>query len=95
MALIHESLYQNDDIENVDICQYINKLIAHTQNIDTNIKVTINVAVDKIDFSLDTALPLGLIINELITNSYKHAFPKDTKGMINISIEENVLEKSY
>ena len=95
MALIHESLYQNYDIENVDIYQYINKLIAHTQNIDTNNNVAINVCVDKINLSLDTALPLGLIINELITNSYKHAFPKDTKGMINISIEENVLEKSY
>ena len=95
MALIHESLYQNDDIENVDISQYINKLIVYTQNIDTNSKVTLNVSVDKINFSLDTALPLGLIINELITNSYKHAFPKNTEGMINISIKENVLENNY
>ena len=70
-------------------------LIVYTQNIDTNSKVTLNVSVDKINFSLDTALPLGLIINELITNSYKHAFPKNTEGMINISIKENVLENSY
>ena len=95
MALIHESLYQNDDIENVDIRKYINQLIAHTQNIGTNNKVVINVSVENIDFSLDTALPLGLIINELITNSYKHAFPKNTEGMINISIHKNVLENSY
>ena len=95
MALIHESLYQNENIENVDIRKYINQLITHIQNIEKNSKVTINVFIDAMHFSLDTALPLGLIINELITNSYKHAFPKNTEGMINISIQKNVLENNY
>jgi len=96
MALIHESLYQNESIEKVNISLYINQLILHEQNIEKNNNVNFNITINKIDFYIETALPLGLIINELITNSYKHAFSDGIGGTINITIEEdNLLENKY
>ena len=94
MALIHESLYQNNNIEKVDISYYLTQLIQYIQNIETNKKVNFNISIKKIEFYLETALPLGLIINELITNSYKHAFTDEIEGTINITIED-LLENEY
>jgi two-component sensor histidine kinase len=89
MALIHDSLYQHENIENVDIREYIQKLITHIQEIENNKNVAINIFINSIYFSIDTAVPLGLIINELLTNSFKHGFPNNREGIINIIIKQN------
>jgi len=88
MALIHQSLYQNDDMGKVAIREYINNLVQHIKDSETENKISINLSFNKLYFDLETALPLGLIINELITNSYKHAFPDGITGTITISIVE-------
>ncbi|MCH8328501.1 MAG: PAS domain S-box protein, partial [Candidatus Marinimicrobia bacterium] len=87
MALLHEKLYQSTSISVIDIDDYIRSLVeylAHTY--DTASKgVKINIKVDDVSLDLDTAIPLGLIINELISNTMKHAFPSGTGGTVNLS----------
>lgn len=86
MSLVHEKLYHSRDLRNIDFGEYINDLaVSLFQSYNThpgNIKLNINV--DNIYLDIDHAIPTGLIINELITNSLKYAFPKDIKGEITI-----------
>ncbi len=88
MALIHEKLYKGEDLAQVDLSQYIRDLF--TELVQLN-KVRENVhyrtAIDPdLVLDLDTMVPLGLILNELITNSFKHAFTDRPDGFINLRI---------
>lgn len=88
MVLIHENLYHRENIGEIDFQEYIQSL---TQNIkdtfgDKTKNITFIVEAVEIYFDIETAVPLGLICNELITNSMKHAFPDNKKGTILISI---------
>ena len=86
MALIHAKLYQSEDLSSIKLKDYIETLTSElliTYAVNSNIKLTINI--DDISLNMETAIPLGLIINELFTNSLKHAFP-DNKGEISIKI---------
>jgi PAS domain S-box-containing protein len=86
MALIHERLYQSTDLKSIDFGDYIKTLstdLYRTYVPDTTlIKLNLNLENEMVD--IDTTVPLGLIINELITNSLKHAFTDGHKGEINI-----------
>jgi two-component sensor histidine kinase len=87
MALIHETLYQSKDLSRINFAEYLQKLVAHVSR-SYRIRpdaVKINVKVDDVSLPIDTAVPCGLIINELAANSLKYAFPADTKGEINIT----------
>jgi PAS domain S-box-containing protein len=89
IALIHESLYQSTDISNINFKNYVEILvedIMHSYNVDTN---QIKTMLELCDFELgiETAIPLGLIINELISNSLKHAF--NGKGEIRVVLEKD------
>jgi|GEM_PF-1914137 len=96
MALVHEKLYQSSDLRDIDFKEYINDLAANlfeSYRKSENIKININVK--DIFLDIDLAIPTGLIINELITNSLKYAFPGSMKGEINISFrstDENSFE---
>ncbi len=88
MALIHEKLYMANDFANIDLNDYIKSVsdeLLRSYNVATD-KITLNMEVEKIYFTIDTAIPLGLILNELITNSIKYAFPKDKNGIITIQL---------
>jgi PAS domain S-box-containing protein len=86
MAIIHERLYQSEDLKTINFGKYIRTLameLLRTYNISSDlIKLYINVKDVKLD--INTAISLGLIINELVSNSMKHAFPDGTNGEINI-----------
>jgi two-component sensor histidine kinase len=87
MALIHETLYQSKDLSRINFAEYLQKLVAHVSR-SYRIRpdaVKINVKVDNVSLPIDTAVPCGLIINELASNSLKYAFPADTGGEVNIS----------
>jgi len=99
MALIHDMLYKTKDFAGIDFSQYIQSLIRHLLNtylIDSN-DVKIHTQVEKVFLELNTAVPCGLILNELVTNSLKHAFPSGKKGEITIvvrSIENKIMRIS-
>ena len=87
MALIHEKLYQSD-LSHLELGDYLislSKEIFDTYNSTSNIDLKINV--DEVYVDVDTAIPIGLIVNELITNSIKYAFPNGENGTINISLK--------
>jgi len=90
MALIHESLYESDDFSKINPEKYIEKLIRSMAftfgSIDKQIEHELEI--DQIELSMDEAIPMALVINELLTNVYKHAFPNETVGKITIKLKE-------
>ncbi|HXP50299.1 MAG TPA: sensor histidine kinase, partial [Bacteroidia bacterium] len=83
MAAIHEKLYENNALSNINFNEYMKKLI--TQLIDTyqlkfNIKYNIEVDIDRVD--MDILIPIGLLSNEIISNSLKYAFSDDKKNNV-------------
>ena len=98
MALIHEDLYQGKDLASIDFDQYTRTLTARlTKSLgaDPN-RIITSVNIDNVFLGVDKAIPCGLIINELFTNSLKYAFPldkfKDKKGQICIDCHSNSAE---
>ena len=86
MALIHERLYQSTDLKRIDFGDYIRTLandLYHTYVMDISL-IKLNIDVDDIKLDINTSIPLGLILNELVTNSLKHAFSQGESGEINI-----------
>ena len=78
MALVHESLYKSEDLAHIDLQNYIETMSAQISSqfgADRNIHFSVKAA--GVEVGLDLAVPCGLILNELITNAYKHAFPGD------------------
>lgn len=77
MALIHETLYKNDDFSSIDFNKYLTDLISNIKKsyqLKKDVKTILNI--DKVVLQIGIALPLGLLTNELLTNSFKHAFSK-------------------
>jgi len=91
MALIHEQLYQSEDLVSINFIDYIKGLISHLSNsYQTELhKIKIEKKIENVQLSIDKAIPTGLIINELVSNSLKHAFPDNKKGKINIQMTLN------
>jgi PAS domain S-box-containing protein len=88
MALIHEKLYQSEDLARVDFSEYIRNLAAYLfRSYEVHAgAVRLGVEAEDVLLGVDTAIPCGLIINELVSNSLKHAFPGGTGGSINIRL---------
>ena len=87
MSIVHELLYQSKDFEKIDYRDYLKVLIAPLiQSMKPQDKdVSIELGVDEITLNVGTSIPLGLVINEIVTNSLKHGI-KDKKGRINIEM---------
>lgn len=90
MALIHKLLYESENLNKVDINNYIGALLGNIKQVylDKNKDITVAVDVTDVILDLDKAIPLGLILNELLTNSYKHAFTDRVSGEIYINIQK-------
>jgi two-component sensor histidine kinase len=92
IADIHEDLYQAEDLVRIDFDQYVRRLATNLiRSFRPDIKLKINI--NNVFFGIDTAIPCGLIINELVSNSLKYAFPEET-GEIEISAR-SVEKKHY
>ena len=88
MALIHEKLYKGDDLVQIDIAQYVKELFAELVQLN-NVRDTIRYRAEVdpgLTLDLDTMVPLGLVLNELITNSFKHAFAGREQGLIDLRL---------
>ncbi|MCG2612402.1 sensor histidine kinase [Flavobacterium sp. SM15] len=90
IALIHKTLYQSENFSSVPLESYLKELIHAIQTTYRNsaTKIETNVKAENIELNINTAIPLSLIINEIITNCFKHAFTGKENGVISITISK-------
>ncbi len=90
MALVHEKLYKSKDLSNLDMKEYIEDLSAAVmESYRANAeRVSLKIAAERIPLSIDLVVPCGLIINELLSNSLKYAFPGRRQGEIGIAVHK-------
>ncbi|MBM4240901.1 MAG: PAS domain S-box protein [Euryarchaeota archaeon] len=91
MALIHENLYQSEDLARINFSEYVNNLIEelfHSYGVNPDI-IEPNISVEDVTLNIETAIPCGLIINELISNSLKYAFPGGMSGEIILELHSD------
>lgn len=89
MAMIHQILYESSDFSHVDFSNVVQSLVSNlsaSYALDSS-RVQINIDTDQVLLSIDTSIPLGLILNELCTNAMKYAFSENRTGNINISLK--------
>ena len=88
MAMVHEKLYGSEELSKVDLSKYIDSLahyLFQSFGIDSE-KIVLKKDIEKISLDINTAIPLGLLLNELISNSLKHGFPDKEKGEVRVSM---------
>jgi PAS domain S-box-containing protein len=100
MALVHEKIYYSKDLANIRLRDYVNDLASDlfkSYNLSSG-NIEFKMEIEDIPIGIDTSIPCGLIINELLSNSLKHAFPENRKGEIKIEIRsanESEIEMAY
>lgn len=95
VALIHQRLYQSDDLAVIDMPAYVEDLVAYLKDcFDTGSRINFQREIEDIQLDVAQAVPLGLILNEAITNSIKYAFPCDAHGQISIILRQ-INENEY
>lgn len=95
MAFIHQRLYQHDNLKKINFGDYPQTLASdifksYVSNPD---QITLNIDTEDVTLDIDTAIPLGLILNELISNSLKYAFPDGRNGIL--TIKSNLIDSKY
>lgn len=91
MALIHQNLYEENNLTGIEVKQYFDKLtrsLFHSYNISPH-RIRLETDIQDLHLDVETVIPLGLIVNELITNSLKYAFPGDLEGTIKVKLQES------
>ncbi len=94
MALIHEQLYQTSNLAQVDVRPYIEKLTYHLEASYPD-RITLHLEIDDSSLEIDHAVTCGLIVNELVTNALKHAFPAEHHGAAYVRISFNRTGDGY
>lgn len=90
MSMLHERLYRSDDLSRIDMREYAQTLmnfLMRSYSINNNIQFTFDI--NDINLGIDSAIPCGLIINELLSNSLRHAFPENRQGNLFVSMTQN------
>jgi two-component sensor histidine kinase len=99
MSAVHETLHGSENLSEIDLKTYLHKVTlsvfqAYSTKLD---KVKLNTSIEKMPISINQASPIGLIINELISNSLKYGFPEERTGEITVSMKklDNELELTF
>jgi PAS domain S-box-containing protein len=90
MALVHERLYRSESLSRIDLGQYIvdlTGLLTESYEILPN-RIHLDLDVEEVPVSIDSAIPCGLILNELLSNAFKHAFPGGAQGTIHVRLRQ-------
>jgi len=91
MALVHQNLYNSGDFEHVDVNYYIKTLVSHLQNLYKIDEQKVSIEFDiqtSLELFIEKIIPLGLMINEAVSNAFKYAFTNRDKGLLQINIEQ-------
>jgi two-component sensor histidine kinase len=95
MSLIHQKLYNSENISTINMPNYIKELIEYLrESFSLGQRIRFELKIDPLELDVAQAIPLGLILNESITNSIKYAFPNDRMGMIYVTLEA-ISENKY
>jgi PAS domain S-box-containing protein len=86
MALIHEHLYRSENLDRIPLATYLQSLATIITGTFSGNRISLVTSLDPTDVSIETALPLGLIANELLTNAFKYAFPVQKEGEIQVHL---------
>ncbi len=91
IALVHEKLYRSQDLSRINFSDYIATIIGELRSsYRTGAReIGVTISTDDISLDIDTAIPCGLIINELVTNALKYAFPANSSGKVGVSVTES------
>jgi two-component sensor histidine kinase len=91
MALVHECLYATERLDRINFRDYIEQLSAELYRscVPKGVNVTLRLAVDPVEVGVHTAIPCGLILNELLTNAFKYAFPERTMGDVMVGFHRD------
>jgi len=90
MAMIHEKLYQSNNLTDIKFSEYVPRLVSdlfYSYNIPVD-QIDVVIIVEDIKLNIETAVPCGLIISELVSNSFKHAYPQGRKGKLKVSLKK-------
>ena len=89
MSMIHQKLYQEKSLSSIEMKSYFFDLSNYIVSIfDAQDRVEVRMDMDEIELEVDTAIPIGLIVNELLTNSMKYAFPNKASGVVTIKLKK-------
>lgn len=91
IAMIHEKLYQSETLSSIDFAQYLPDLLASIRDVyeSQNLQLETRLDMQPLHLDITTAVPLGLLLNELVSNAYKHAFPHHAQGVLNIVVRSS------
>lgn len=93
MSLVHEKLYLDDQMNSISMYDYVHELLTYLKtSFDLEKTITFIIQVEEFQLDIIRAIPVGLIINEVVTNSIKYAFPDGKEGIISISLKEQEQE---
>ncbi len=88
IGIVHQKLYQRDNLAAIEMKDYfLNLSESILDSFGADQRVSIECAMEQLELDIDTAVPLGLIVNELLTNTLKYAFPEGQKGLVKIKLE--------
>lgn len=97
MALVHEKFYQAEELTEIDFGEYVEKLTQYIYQSygDKTDRIKLIIQSDRVKLDMDTAMPSGLLVNEIVSNAYKYAFPGEMHGEIRISLRKEIDKVVY
>jgi len=91
IGIVHQKLYQGENLGHIEMKDYlINLSESILDSFGADKRVTVECAMDQLEVDIDTAVPLGLIVSELLTNTLKYAFPEGQKGKVQIKLQRQI-----
>lgn len=95
MALVHEMLYRSKDFENISVPEYLRSVVSVIAGAYRNRDVELHFEADDATMNIEIMIPIGLIVNEIVSNAFKHAFPEGTRGTLWILFKNDTADSRY